>query len=193
MLCSAANGFAKVMPVPARQAGFTYLGGMVLVAILATTSATALQVGSVYRQRFDEEMLLAVGLELRIALDSYAALNVPNQPSQPARIQDLLRDPRSPGMVRHLRRLYADPMTGQAMWGEVRTLDNLGILGFYSLSKKTPVRQASFPEIFENFTGKSSYEDWVFSPTAPYALLQNGRKVGANAAGFLGAAGGGLK
>jgi len=32
-------------------------------------------------------------------------------------LEELLEDPRFPNTVRHLRKPFADPMTGQAEWG----------------------------------------------------------------------------
>jgi hypothetical protein len=79
----------------------------------------------------------------------------------PAQLGDLLLDPRYPGIRRHLRKLYADPMTGRPDWGTVAAPDG-GIMGVFSRSTETPIRVSGFAENFTNFERARAYSDWVF-------------------------------
>lgn len=145
-----------------RQYGFTYLGLIILIAIIGIASAATLQVGSVMQRRAAEEELLEIGAELRHALLSYANATPVGQKRAPAGIQDLLKDPRHPNIKRHLRKRYADPITGKEEWGVVEAIDGSGIVGFYSLSDAQPIKIDNFDPVFREFAGKSSYREWRF-------------------------------
>ena len=47
-------------------------------------------------------------------------------------------------MLRHLRRLYRDPLTGSADWGVVKGPDG-GVIGVYSQAPGKPLKQDGFP------------------------------------------------
>jgi hypothetical protein len=80
----------------------------------------------------------------------------------PQKLEDLLRDPRSPTLVRHLRRLPIDPVTRSETWGIVLSRDGVGILGVYSLAQSRPIKIAGFEPPFTDFDGKMSYQEWRF-------------------------------
>jgi hypothetical protein len=52
-------------------------------------------------------------------------------------------------------------MTGTREWGLIRA-PNGEITGVHSLSELTPLKQAGFPERFEEFNGAPSYKEWRF-------------------------------
>jgi type II secretory pathway pseudopilin PulG len=145
-----------------REGGFTYIGLLILLAIIGITSAASLQVGSVLQRRAAEEELLEIGTEFRNALISYANATPIGQPNAPHSLQDLVKDPRYPGVRRHLRKLYADPMTGKEEWGVVHALDGVGIVGVYSLSQAKPIKIGNFDQAFPGFARRNSYREWVF-------------------------------
>jgi type II secretory pathway pseudopilin PulG len=116
------------MPTPAHasarhrrrlQAGFTYLGLLILVAILALATSATLTLGSIVQRREAEQRLLEVGAAYRQAIASYLNSSPAGDRSYPGSLADLLKDPRYPGVRRHLRQLYPDPITGKAEWGLV--------------------------------------------------------------------------
>lgn len=148
-------------PTPARQGGFTYLLVLFLVAGLGLMAA---QVGLVWRQavqREREEELLAKGVEMARALASYQRTGP--QKVYPARLADLVEDKRFPNPVRHLRRIYRDPFTGEARWGQV--MQGGQIVGIYSLAAGEPIRSHDLPaELGEASSSARSYADWVFRP-----------------------------
>ena len=78
-------------------------------------------------------------------------------------VQDMypqLKDPRFPNLVRHLRKLYPDPMTG-ADW-ELVTDSSKGIIGVRSRSDLEPFRQDGFPKALDKLKGKEAYNEWEF-------------------------------
>jgi type II secretory pathway pseudopilin PulG len=150
---------------PRVQGGYTYLGLIIFVAIVAVGSASALRLGVTSQRRDAERELLDKGLAMSRALESYSAATAGGAGAAPARLEDLLRDPRFPKtVVRHLRKIEVDPMTGQAQWGLVRQPGHQGIVGVHSLSADKPLKQTDFAPVYEDFEGKDTYSQWVFSP-----------------------------
>ncbi len=156
---------------PRRARGFTYIGLLILMAIIAIAAAASIQLGSVTQRRDAERELLFLGSQFRAALTSYALASAPNQPRFPKTFEQLLRDPRVPGMRRHLRRMPIDPLTGKDEWGVVRSADGY-IVGVYSLSEATPIKRGNFDADFGEFANASSYRQWVFKPAAQAAQVR---------------------
>jgi type II secretory pathway pseudopilin PulG len=151
-----------------RHGGFTYLGLLILIAIIGIASAATLQMGAVLQRHVAEEELLEIGAEFRAGLVSYANAAPVGQPRAPQSLQDLLKDPRYPNVRRHLRKLYTDPITGKEGWGTVQAPDGSGIVAVYSLSEAKPIKIGNFAPEFQNLAEKTSYRDWIFwvSPQA---------------------------
>lgn len=158
--CHAGTAAGRRCP-PARQGGYTYLLVLFLVAGLGLMAA---QVGVVWRQvaqREREAELLAIGVEMAAALASYKRAGP--QQVYPATLAQLAEDKRFPNPVRHLRRVYRDPFTGQARWGQV--MQGGQIMGIYSLAPGEPLRSHDLPpELGEVPEGARGYADWVFRP-----------------------------
>lgn len=151
--------------------GFTYIGLLVFVAVLAAAATASLAAGTSLSRRDAEVELLAIGLEFRAALKSYAEATPFGQPDAPKELAELLRDPRYPGVRRHLRRLHVDPLTARAAWGVIRDPGGR-IVGIHSLSATAPLRQGNFPPEFESFKGASRHDEWVFALTPPAAVVR---------------------
>ncbi|WP_416402056.1 hypothetical protein [Alicycliphilus denitrificans] len=62
---------------------------------------------------------------------------------------------------RHLRRIYADPITSSRHWGVVPAPEG-GVMGVHSLSTARPMRQSGFAQAETDFVGKAKYSEWVF-------------------------------
>ncbi len=161
------------MPAPLRNRGFTYIGLIIMVAVIGVASTASLQAGSILQRRAAEQALLDIGTEFRNALLSYAAATPAGQSTMPATLEELLLDPRYPGPVRHLRKLYADPVTGAEEWGVVTMPGPAGegIVGVHSLSEAAPIKVANFEPPFEEFAGKESYREWKFQVPAQVTPL----------------------
>lgn len=153
-----------------RQQGFTYVGLIVLVAIIGMVTATTVKLGALLQRRAAEEALLDVGAAFSDALKSYANATLPGQRMTPATLEELLKDPRFPTPRRHLRQIYADPITGQATWGLLRGLDKVGIVAVYSLSGAAPIKLANFDPRFVGFDNKQHLSDWKFAATGMAAI-----------------------
>jgi type II secretory pathway pseudopilin PulG len=145
-----------------RQAGYTYLGLLFLLAVMATVNAASLRIGTTLQRSVAEQELLDKGLSFTRAFESYARATPAGGNPYPVELQDLLRDPRYPDkMIRHLRRIEVDPMTGRAEWGVKRQPSNRGITGVHSLSDQTSLRR-DLQAPFRDFNDETYYRDWVF-------------------------------
>jgi len=145
------------------QKGFSFLGLLFLLAGLGVALAALGTVWHTAAQREKERDLLFIGDQYRRAIASFweKPLPVGTVRRLPKDFAELLRDPRFPNTVRHLRRIYRDPMTGDAEWGLVKETDG-GISGVYSLSTGTPFRRANFPSDYVHFQEAQSYSEWIF-------------------------------
>lgn len=141
-----------------------YLALLLGVALIGGLSAIGLNVAHTAAQRSAEAELLAIGLEFRHALQSYAEATPNGLPNTPESLAELLRDPRNPGVQRHLRRLYHDPFTGKAEWGIVRGPDQR-IIGIHSLSNTMTFKRENFPVELASLSGGLRHCDWVFGVT----------------------------
>ena len=150
--------------------GFTYLGVLFLAAIMAGGLALTGSVWHTSTMREKEAELLFVGNQYRKAIQRYYLTGPQRQ--YPRSLDDLLRDPRQPGTVRHLRKLYPDPITGQD-WLLVKAPDG-GILGVHSASEETPFKTANFKLRDRSFEGVQKYSDWkfIFQPALQKPALQ---------------------
>lgn len=152
-----------------------------LLAVLGTGMAALGTVWSTVVQRENEAELLFIGAQFSRALESYHRSSPGPEKSYPQTLEALVLDPRFPNTVRHLRRIYSDPMTGAPEWGLVRDAQG-GIIGVHSLYEATPLKQTGFAPGQEGFAEAASYRDWVFkakdeagSPTTTAA--EGGQRV----------------
>lgn len=166
------------------QRGHAFLFTLLLVALLSVSLLLASEVYSTLERRERERALLQVGQEFRLALQRYQAGRAGVAGGQyPAQLQDLVLDPRYPDTVRHLRRIYADPITGSAEWGLV--LQGGRIVGLFSPSPLPPIKQDGFEPDDAAFKGARSYRQWVFTyPVAGAASAPSAAPASAPSAGF---------
>ena len=148
-----------------RAGGFTYMNVLFLVAIMAGGLALTGDVWHTASMREKEAELLFVGHQYRKAIERYYLTGPQRQ--YPRQLEDLLKDPRQPGTVRYLRKLYPDPLTGKEL-AIVKAPDG-GILGVHSVSEEAPFKQTNFKLRDRTFDGAQKYSDWkfVFQPAAP--------------------------
>lgn len=155
---------ARAGRLPAASGGFSYIGVLILVALMSVALAAAGEIWHTAQKREKEQELLFVGAQFRRALEQFYA-NTPGQGRRyPQSLEELLLDPRHPGIRRYLRKIYFDPMTGSAEWGIVSG-PNGEIFGVYSLSEAEPLKKGNFQLLDKGFEGKAKYSDWVFMPT----------------------------
>lgn len=144
-----------------RARGFTYLGALFLVALLAGGLALGGEAWQTTVEREKETELLFAGNQYRRAIGQYYEATPGDPKRYPRTLQDLLQDPRQPGARRYLRKLYPDPVTGAKEWGLVKAPDD-GILGVYSLSEAPPRKVAGFRLRDAGFERAKTYADWKF-------------------------------
>lgn len=140
-----------------KERGFTYVGVMFLVVLVTLALSSVATVWQRASQREREAELLFAGDQIARAIESYYRRS-PGKPQFPRSLEDLLLDNRYPVVVRHLRRIYRDPMTGSTEWGLVKVADR--IVGVHSLSTAKPIKTAGFDQ--RDFEGAETYEDWKF-------------------------------
>lgn len=145
-----------------RNSGFSYMGVLLLTAVTGVALTGASQIWSTVVKRELEAELLYRGDQIRRAIESYYTTTAgQTQGSYPRQFKDLLRDPRFPGVRRHLRKPFLDPFTGETEWGIVR--DTTGrIKGVYSRHSGKPMKTGNFPEEYEKFEKAKTYKDWQF-------------------------------
>ena len=142
------------------EKGTALLTVLFMVVLLGLAASLAGQSLGALLQREREAELLWRGQQYRQAIGSYYNIRHGGQGMYPAKLEDLLRDPRSPGVVRHLRRLYTDPMTGKE-WELVKDPAEK-LIGVRSTSELAPFQQAGFPKGLEDLEGKTAYSQWEF-------------------------------
>ena len=149
------------------QAGFTLLAALAALFFMALATQQVMAVVSLQAQREREAELIHIGVAYRQAIGRYYEAAPGSQKTWPPTLEALLDDQRSVTLKRHLRRIYADPITREAKWGIVLAPGG-GIVGVFSLSDAAPVR-AGGRELEEAGLGAASqYRDWkfVYQPVA---------------------------
>jgi type II secretory pathway pseudopilin PulG len=153
---------APTPPVPAfLQRGFTYLGVLIIVAIMGMGLAGFGELYSHAAQRDKERELLFIGSQFRDAIASYYNRS-PGAKVYPKKLDDLLEDKRFPVPQHHLRKLYRDPMTGSTDWGLIE-LPGIGIIGVHSRSEEKPIKTANFAAAEASFEDAENYTKWMFT------------------------------
>jgi len=160
-----------------RQAGFTYLTILFVIAFMGIGLAVTGEVWHTASMRDRETQLLYAGGQYRNAIRRYYVSGL-NQ--YPRAIEDLLLDPRKPETERYLRKPYFDPITGKSEWGIVKAPDG-GIMGVYSASEDAPWKISGFSFANKDFEGAAKYSDWkfVYNPATQQLPLQPQQQPGA--------------
>jgi len=140
--------------------GLVLLGVLLLLVLVAVSALAGAEVWATSVQREREEQLLFVGEQYRKAIESYWRATPGRVKALPNSLAVLLEDDRFPMPVRHLRRLYPDPLDPQADWGLVK-IDS-GIAGVYSSSTATPLKRSGFPVRYAHFEDAKDYRQWSF-------------------------------
>jgi len=148
-------------PAPAgRSRGVVLLGLMAFLVLAGLLTVHFAESVATARQREREAQLLWVGQQYRAALESYWRATPGPVKHLPVSLDELVRDSRFPNPVRHLRRIYPDPLQPDIPWGLVRRGSQ--ILGVYSQSDAAPLRRTGFAAGLEAFEGATQYAAWRF-------------------------------
>lgn len=142
--------------------GFSYVGLLIMIAIVGAMAAGAFSAGAMMQRRMAEEELLFVGSQFHKAIKTYYESSPKGSQPYPNQLSDLVLDPRFTGTRRHLRKIFNDPLTGKAEWGLMQAPSG-GIMGIYSLSPERPIKTSGFDTEFAAFESKISYSEWGFA------------------------------
>jgi type II secretory pathway pseudopilin PulG len=159
------------MSAGSAQKGFTLMGALIVVGVMGAGLAAYGELASHAAQREKEQELLFVGNQFRQAIGAYYERSPGAVKRYPHKLDELLEDKRHPMPQRHLRRMYADPITGKRQWGVIDAPGG-GIMGVYSLSEARPIKTGKFAARDSTFADTGRYSDWTFSyvpanPAAP--------------------------
>jgi type II secretory pathway pseudopilin PulG len=139
-----------------------------VIASLGLLLVATAEVWHTAQQREKEQELLFVGNQFRQAIKAYNEHTPPMASRYPAKLEDLLEDPRYPSTQRYLRKIYLDPISGSTKWELVKGPGG-EIFGVHSRSGKEPIKKSGFSSMDKSFENKKKYADWVFM----YAPGQN--------------------
>lgn len=114
-------------------------------------------------RRERENDLLRVGTLYAKAIASYYAQSPGSARQFPPDLKSLLEDNRMVGTIRHIRKLYADPLDPTRPFGLVRAPDG-GVSGVYSQSGDAPLRSALADIGLLVLPAAARYSDWKFVP-----------------------------
>jgi type II secretory pathway pseudopilin PulG len=147
----------------AQVQGFTFIGLLVIVAIMGIGLLAVGEVWSFAQRREKEQELLFVGGQFRQALQLYYVHTPATSKLQPypMSLEDLLKDPRYSSTQRYLRKIYPDPISNSTEWGLMKN-PNGSIFGVYSPSEIAPIKKDNFMTVYNDFKGKTKYSEWVF-------------------------------
>lgn len=151
--------------------GFTYVGLLLAIVFFGLGSVGVARALASSERGEKERELLFIGQQFREAIGAYYTAG-PGAARYPEKLEHLLADPRFPTLVRHLRRIYPDPMTGQSEWGLLMAPQG-GIMGVFSLSEREPMKRANFDPPHQGLNdaalmaetregSRYSYRDWQF-------------------------------
>lgn len=152
-------------PAPRDHAGLVLFGVLVLLVLAALAALVGAEVWATAVKREREAQLLFVGEQYRRAIESYWRASPGPVKTLPPSLDLLLEDDRFPMPVRHLRRLYPDPMDDASPWGLVKAGN--GILGVHSRSESIPLKRSGFPPQLLSFEGAATYRQWRFVVQLP--------------------------
>jgi type II secretory pathway pseudopilin PulG len=143
-----------------RQSGLVLLAVLMFLLLTTLGASAMVELQRTHTQRAKEAELLFVGDQFRRAIKSYYSVPAGKSQTLPRSLEDLLEDTRFPMPVRHLRRVYPDPMTGEADWVLVQGAG--GIIGVHSRSTLSAFKKREFPVQYRDFQDKETYAEWVF-------------------------------
>jgi type II secretory pathway pseudopilin PulG len=145
-----------------RVSGFILIGLLLLIMMSGIALA---QAGVKWRdavQREREQELIRIGEAYRLAIGRYYNQTPSVIKEYPPDLEALLSDNRFPTPRKHIRKLYADPITQRDGWG-IMEAPSGGVMGVYSLSDKPPFKITGFRPHLRHLNNKKYYGEWYFA------------------------------
>jgi type II secretory pathway pseudopilin PulG len=144
--------------------GFTMVALLAATAILVSGLALVGTTWEFAARRQKESELLRVGELYARAIAQYRRVSPGGTRQDPPSLEALLLDPRFSNKIRHIRRMYADPIAPQSPWGLVRGPDG-AIRGVFSQSDHPPLRTGQVDLGILILSPAQHYHQWQFIPT----------------------------
>lgn len=155
----------KTPPRLQHQRGFGYVLVLMLVLMLLYSLGIISERIETVAQREREAELIFIGNQYRNAIKSYYENTPGGLKAYPMQLEDLLLDKRSLGSVKHIRKLYADPMQTEIEWGLVKN-EARQITGVFSQSTAIAFSRSDSAgyKVDQNAAPNSDlrYMDWKF-------------------------------
>jgi type II secretory pathway pseudopilin PulG len=143
------------------EKGFTYPAALLLIIIVSVSLMTVQKQWSTIVKRDREKELFFRASQIITAIESFYQNSPGGKQHYPHNLKILLKDNRFPGLKRHLRKEFKDPMTNEGDWGIIYDGKG-GIKGVFSKSQKEPIKKGGFPEEHKTFENKKKYSEWKF-------------------------------
>jgi len=143
------------------ERGVTFVGVLVVLAICMIGLASAGPLWSQQAKRERERELLRVGALYARALASCREASPGSVKQYPTRLDALLFDSRHIGVLRHLRKLYPDPVNPGQAWGLLRDAEGR-IAGVYSRCAEAPIAEGPVDLGDIVLAPAKLYSDWKF-------------------------------
>lgn len=148
-------------PRRAGARGYGLVAVLVLVALTSAALSVAAQSWADAARREKEQQLLRIGALYVQALERYRRSSPGTDKRLPQELEELLMDQRFVGTVRHMRRLYPDPVGTTGRWGVVRGEDGR-VRGVQSLSEEAPMITGAVRRPGLLLQPAQRYSDWKF-------------------------------
>lgn len=149
-----------------RAPGFAWVVVLMALALVAAAGAIVTQRWSDRLARDKEQQLLRIGDAYAQALSAYWSASPGSQKHYPEALQQLVWDTRFVTTRRHLRQIYADPVTGQADWVLLRDARG-GIVGVRSRSERPTWVKVAQRLKATDLPAAERHDGWVFTPRVP--------------------------
>lgn len=149
-----------------KQHGYALMAALVMVVVMGLGVGIAASSWRTKVRRSHEQELLWRGDQYRKAIASYYRMvHGGARGSYPRNLESLKNDPRVLHRLRHIRRLYKDPLTGEDF---ILIKDGSGgIIGVRSESNSEPFKKDGFSYDNARLTNCKRYSEWefIFRPT----------------------------
>ena len=131
------------------EKGFTYPAALALIVIVSVSLMVVQKQWSTIVKRDREKELFFRAGQIVQAIGSFYNASSKGSQQYPRSLKVLLKDNRSLGLKRHLRKIYKEPMTEDGQWGIIYD-GRGGIKGVFSKSMAEPLKKGNFPEIYKS-------------------------------------------
>lgn len=157
------------------QKGFSYLAMLFFIATIAISMAVVTERDSVKLQREKERDWLFIGQQYQQAIASYYKLSPDGINVFPNSIAALLHDDRHIQPIRHLRKVYLDPLTLQP-WAELHNEEGQ-LIGVYSHSQGAILLAGVVNKMQGHDFKRIRHADLKFKPTQEMLIADSGLSI----------------